>query len=163
MSSSYLNDFVDKRIGFVRTNTLAKATIGTFLIMYMSYVVPNLDVKVARYTSNTWFRVLMFTLVAFATRHDVGLAALLAGAFVLTTDHLFHRGLNEARVTATPSPLVHAAMNPFGESSVKPVAEWIDSRPSKVQIPNEFAGDAPEGLQPYVPDGTEQLADYRAV
>lgn len=158
--ASSLNDFVDRRIGFVRTNLLAKATIGTFLIMYMSYIVPNLDLSAAKYTSNTWFRLLMFTLVAFATGGDVGVALLLSCAFIFTTDHLFRRGLNEARVSATPSPLVHAAMNPFGDSPVRPVVEWVDSRPSQLKIPNEFAGDTPDGLQPYVPDDTEQLASY---
>lgn len=164
MASSYLNDFVDKRIGFVRTNTLVRAAVGTFLIMYASYIVPNLDVQAAKYTSNTWVRLLMFSLVAFTSRHDVGLALLLAAAFMFTTDHLFHRGINAARVATGSDPLIRAAMHPFGDNKVRPVLEFADTRPRNdhlSSIPdNSVVEGEGDGLQPYVPEETEELAEF---
>ncbi len=165
MASSYFNDVVDKNIGFVRTNTLVRATLGTLLIMYASYVVPNLDVQTAKYTSNTWVRLLIIGLVAFTTRHDTGLALLMGAAFMFTTDHLFQRGLNSARLANSAKDVVRAAMHPFGDHNVKPVVEWIDARPSDMKIPNEFSDNnykEGDGLQPYVPDDTEQLAAFES-
>lgn len=160
MSSSYVDNFVDQRIGFIRNNPLVRASLGMLLVVYISLVVPNLDVKLAPYIANPWFRFAVLTVVALTARQDLGLALLVAAAFMFTTDHLFKKGLDAARKGAESNPLVQAAMNPFGDSPVRPVVEWIDSRPSKMRIANEFANpDAPPSmLQGYVPDDVEQLA-----